>query len=245
MKTVWIWFIASLIATAAGGENQPERRPEDSTPLYLLPMYGHPDREKPDHLKKADEEFIKAATAEQTRAEASDYYAAKGWEFGGKGDYETAMKRFNQAWLLNPDSYKPYWGFGLILKQQANLPEAVTNFEKALSLMDKEDGTKHGLLLETAQTHMFLGVMTRTNSTDMTESAEHFSRANELFSEAITLRPQHAQVYDRWAESLYWQGDYETAWEMVEKARSLGHNFKPEFIDSLSKKMPEPKQDKL
>ncbi|HSR88426.1 MAG TPA: hypothetical protein VLL07_05690 [Pontiella sp.] len=203
-------------------------------------MYGYPNREKPDHLKKADEEFIKAVTANVSREEASDYYAAKGWEFGRKGDYDTAMKRFNQAWLLNPDSYKPYWGFGILLKQQANLPEAVTHFEKALSLMDKEEGTKPGLLIETAQTHMFLGVMTRTNSADKTESDGHFSRANELFSEAITLRPQHAQAYDRWANSLYWQGDYEKAWKMVEKARSLGHDFKPEFIDSLSRKMPEP-----
>jgi len=208
-------------------------------------MYGYPDREKPEHLKKTDEEFIKGVTAKVPREEASDYYAAKGWEFGSKGDYATAMMRFNQAWLLNPDSYKPYWGFGLVLKQQANLPEAVTHFEKALSLIDAENGKKRDLLTETAQTHMFLGVMTRTNSTDKTESVGHFSRANELFSEAITLRPKHAQAYDRWADSLYWEGDYAKAWKMVNIARSLGHDVKPEFIESLSRKMPEPKQDNL
>lgn len=238
-------MIAVLLATAVSGEDQTKHRNKDTTTLNLLPMYGYPDREKPDHLKMADKEFIKAATAKVTREEASDHFAAKGWEFGSKGDYATAMTRFNQAWLLNPDSYKPYWGFGILLKQQANLPEAVTHFEKALSLMDKEDGTKHGLLIETAQTHMFLGVMTRTNSTDKTESDGHFSRANALFNETRTQYPQDTSVPSLWAKSLYWEGDYAKAWEMVNIARSLGHDVKPEFIESLFRKMPEPKQDNL
>ena len=83
MKTICIWFIAVLLAASAAGEDQPEA----STPLNLLPMYGYPDREKPAHLKEIDEEFIKGVTAKVPREEASDYYAAKGWEFGRKGDY--------------------------------------------------------------------------------------------------------------------------------------------------------------
>ena len=230
-----------MLSASVVSSGQTEYLTEDSTPLNLLPMYGYPDREKPDYLKKSDKEFIKAATAEHTRGEASDHFAAKGWELGRKGDYATAMTRFNQAWLLNPDSYKPYWGFGIILKQQANLPEAVTHFEKALSLMDQDQSAKRDLLIETARTHMFLGVLTRTNSTDMTESDGHFSRANELFDETRTQYPQYTGVPSLWAQSLYWEGDYAKAWEMVHIARSLGHDCAPEFIDSLSRKMPEPK----
>jgi tetratricopeptide (TPR) repeat protein len=245
MKSSWLCFTALLIATTAISEDRTERLSDDSIPLCFLPMYGHPHREKPDHLKAADEKFITAVTAEYTREEASDHFAAIGWDYASTGDYETAMKRFNQAWLLNPDSYKPYLGFGLLLKQQANLPEAIIHLEKALSVIDEEDGIKQELLIETAQIHSFLGVMTRTNATDRTESVEHFSRANELFSEAQSSHPESARVLSLWAKSLHREGNYEKAWERVIKARSLGHEFKPEFIDSLSRKMPDTKQNDL
>jgi len=35
-----------------------------------------------------------------------------------EGNLDYAMRRYNQSWLLNPNNYQPYWGFGRILLQQ-------------------------------------------------------------------------------------------------------------------------------
>ena len=232
--------IMVVLMTAAIVVNGQTTRPADD--LSLLPMYGYPDREKPDHLKKSDAEFIKAMTAVATRKEAGRHFAVKGLEFWSKGDRDTAMRRFNQSWLLDPDGYIPHWGFGRALARRGEFAKAIPLYEKALFLID-EDNKKPMLLTDAGFVYSVSGFMIRTNVTDMTLSDKRFERANELFSQAALLSPDAVQVYDQWASSLYRQGNYAKAWEMVKKARGLGHRFRPDFIDSLSKEMPEPKMD--
>ena len=229
--------IMVALLTSAIVVNGQTNHPADD--LSLLPMYGYPDREKPDHLKKSDAEFIKAMTAAAPREEAGRHFALKGMEYWSKGDRDTAMRRFNQSWLLDPDGYIPYWGFGMILARRGEFSEAIPLYEKALLLID-EDKKKPMLLTDAGFVYSVSGLMTRTNAVDMTLSDKRFTRANELFSQAALMSPDAVQVYDQWASSLYWQGNYEKAWEMVRKARGLGHRFRPDFIDSLSQKMSKP-----
>ncbi|MBU2512161.1 hypothetical protein KJ966_12545 [bacterium] len=69
-------------------------------PINELPMYG--GVEKTPEQKKLDDEFIKTVTQQNgTREKASENVANLGWKYLRKGDQKTAMKRFNQAWLLN------------------------------------------------------------------------------------------------------------------------------------------------
>lgn len=234
MKKSWIMTVLAAVAITAGG--QTARPAED---LSLLPMYGYPDRAKPDHLKKSDEEFIKKVTESMTREEGGLRYALAGIECWRTGDRDTAMRRFNQSWLLDPDGYMPYWGFGQVMARRGAFAEALPLYEKALFLID-DDKKKPMLLTDAGFVYSVSGLMTRTNAVDMTLSDKRFARANELFSQAALLSPDAVQVYDQWASALYKQGNYEKAWEMVRKARGLGHRFRPDFIDALSKKMPEP-----
>ena len=72
--------------------------------------------------------------------------------------------------------------------------------------------------------------------------AMFFEKANSTLSEAINLDPKYGNAYRAWALSLYLEGNYKKAWEAVDQHRaSGGDSLSPDFIDSLSKKMPEPK----
>ena len=51
-----------------------------------------------------------------SREKASKEFAGKAWLEISKGHEANAMRRFNQAWLLNPKYYQPYWGFGVLLR---------------------------------------------------------------------------------------------------------------------------------
>ena len=91
--------------------------------ISLLPMYG--GVEKTEKQKQADEIYLKTMDANfNDRRAASESAAKAGWGFLRRGDWKTAMRRFNQAWLLNPDYYEAYGGFAVILDQQGNFQDA-------------------------------------------------------------------------------------------------------------------------
>ena len=67
----------------------------------LLPKYGNLPRA--DWQKAADNAYIKATNEEYhgDRTKASTDTVMRGWQYLAEGDLEDAMRRFNQAWLLN------------------------------------------------------------------------------------------------------------------------------------------------
>ena len=44
-----------------------------------------------------------------------------GWKYYCLNDMETAIKRFNQAWLFNPENPDVWWGFGMIQGGRAKI----------------------------------------------------------------------------------------------------------------------------
>ncbi len=55
-----------------------------------------------------------------------------GWTFYGRGDRSTAIKRFNQAWLLDADNQLALWGFAVISRDRGKLDDALRFYELAL-----------------------------------------------------------------------------------------------------------------
>ena len=71
-----------------------------SDPSDKLPMYGQPGIARPESLKKIDEDLIRDATFRfGNRQAASRALAEQGWASVRKGILDTAMRRFNEAWL--------------------------------------------------------------------------------------------------------------------------------------------------
>src|SRR5689334_1911909 len=78
----------------------------------LKPMFGDKCT-KSGSLKKADAKFIKTEVKRYgTPDSAANVYVAMAWSHFYRKDPETAMKRFNQAWLLNRNEPGVYFGFG-------------------------------------------------------------------------------------------------------------------------------------
>ncbi len=98
------------------------------------------------------------------------------------------MRRLNQSWLLDPDYYVPYWGFGVLLNRQNKRTEATTHFDKAITLIDDSDIDKPRLLADAAMTYVAQGRDIRT--TDNAKSEEFFEKANTLANEVFRLDPQ-------------------------------------------------------
>lgn len=100
-------------------------------PINELPMYGH--REKTPDQKLADRQYIETMTSDgRSRSDAAESAAKLGWNTYYAGDCAQAMRRFNQAWLLDHDNQLALWGFAVIALERDNIAEAVKYFEMAL-----------------------------------------------------------------------------------------------------------------
>ncbi len=221
---IYIFIVTTVFSCASGGSG---------TRIDNIPMYGQPEVERPASLKKADEDFIKKASSGfSSREEASQAWWAVGEEFMSQGNFDYAMRRYNQSWLLDPKNYQPYWGFARILLEQDKIDESIKHLEKAESLVD-DPYQKVALLSDLGTAYTYKGE----------QSKSYFTKANNKFKESSELDPKYPDVWRRWAYSLYKQDDYSGAWEKVKKAESLNARPFPEiFILNLKSKMPRPQK---
>jgi tetratricopeptide (TPR) repeat protein len=205
-----------------------------------LPMFGQPKIARSESLKQADESFIRDATFRyKTRQAASSAFTTQGWSAARSGQLDVAMRRFNQAWLLNPKNYGPFWGFGAVLSQRGKLTEALEHLETARQLID--DPTQRvALLCDLGTVHSEYAV--RLPAERQLERAQQFVLANSRFTESLENDPKFAPSWREWAISLYDQERYSEAWVKVKQAReNRAEPFPPDFLTKLSAKMPEPK----
>jgi Tfp pilus assembly protein PilF len=104
-------------------------------PNNEIPMYGGGGPYPPD-VAAANEEFL-AAIAQRglTRPQGSDNMVQLGWRYYfERQDVTTAMKRFNQAWLLDPDNGDAFDGFAvLIMARDHDAAQADSLFQQGLA----------------------------------------------------------------------------------------------------------------
>jgi len=100
-------------------------------PINELPMYGH--IQKTADQKRADKRYIKYMTeGGRSREAAADYAARDGWNMFYRRDCSTAIKRFNQAWLLDPKNRPALWGFAVISMDRGQIEEAIRYYWMAI-----------------------------------------------------------------------------------------------------------------
>lgn len=108
---IWSTLMALLLlATGAAAKDYP---------VNELPLYG--GITKSPAMVEADQKFVDAVLQQGfTRAKGSDKAVQSGWESFRKGDLATAIKRFNQAWLLDPDNGDAFHGFAVVVMARDN-----------------------------------------------------------------------------------------------------------------------------
>ena len=152
---------------------------------------------------------------------------------------DVAMRRFNEAWLLNPKNYQASWGFGAVLSEQGKLAEAIEQLETARELID-DPKQRVALLSDLGAVHSAYGV--RLSADNQLDRAQHFVIANNRFAESLEIDPNYARSWREWAFSLYEQERYSEAWLRAKRAMELNSEpFPPGFLDALKKKVPEAK----
>ena len=202
---------------------------QESEGINTVPMYG--GRPK----VPADQEFIETATKEAGSKEiASQQYVELGRNYLDTGHPKTAMKRFNQAWLLNPNNADVFLGFGSVALAQRDADGAIDMFNRAITL-----NPQYGkAMCLSCVAHLVkaskIGLASPTASPYIHKSAQ-------LCEAGSVIEPQQELCYSTWATALFLQNQYAQAWDKVRKARALGgKTLSADFLKELSGAMPEP-----
>ena len=105
----WIILIAAGLSSCLNAQ-QPDNK---------KPMYGEVPKNK--HYKKIDEDFKKRVLVQFGSIDSAvQVHIDFAWNYFYNNDLETAMKRFNQAWLLNSEFPDSYFGFAALMDMQNN-----------------------------------------------------------------------------------------------------------------------------
>jgi len=195
--------------------------------MNLLPKYG--SQPKSDALKASDAVFISGMDEEYhgDRAKASMYMAMRGWQFLAAGDFDTAMRRFNQAWLLNHSNGTALWGMGAYEAHSGKLDESLKLFAEAEPLI----GDQINFSVDYAKTMGLAGV-----------SLKNDPMLKDAFARFYQKAPDNVLNLQNWAITLYGKGNYSEAWAKVKLAEATPNKnqLDPRFIADLQSHMPRP-----
>ena len=206
-------------------------------------MYGGLPRTSQE--KSADEAFIAEMDKLGSRETAIKKMLQFGQEFYNKGDFKAAIRRFNQAWLLDSNNKEVFFNFAIVMDAEGKFDEAIKFYKKALELMPEDANTMCNLAT----------VLAKKAKNEMSKATDPSQRekAKQDFNDALAMYANAAQAatndfdkgmnYYQWAIALFVDGNYSEAWAKVKLCRKYGSDFiRPEFIKELSEAMPEPEE---
>jgi tetratricopeptide (TPR) repeat protein len=224
--------IGSMLAFTWNGQ---DIKDASKTPRNELPMYG--GFEKNQKQKEADELFIRDIVSKAgSREKGSEEVAKTGWTYFYKDDLSTAMKRFNQAWLLDQKNPASYWGFGVVLANKNKYQQARVMLEKAYELAP--DNAR--LITDMAHHYSLMGRGYMIDRNSIYEGM--LKKADALFLKASQLEPDYVLIYINWAVNNYYHSDYKEAWDNIAQVRKHGgeQSLNPDFLKALQDAMPDP-----
>ncbi|WP_347157003.1 tetratricopeptide repeat protein [Pontibacter chitinilyticus] len=228
MKRVLVATLAFVFATTLGfAQEQPAPQQAPASPT-VLPMFGK--QPKTEKQQRQDEKFLSSCDKSFTnRQEASKFFMERGWEYFNEGQVDTAMYRFNLAWLLNPDNKDTYWAFGLVTARKGQPEEAITLYEKALQY----DPNNSLLLSDLGASYL--------EAYKQKEKKKTLKKAQEYLSKSISSDSSNAYALYSESKAKYYEKEYADAWNYLHKSRSLNLALIDyEYIAELLTKMPDP-----
>lgn len=202
---------------------------ETVSTLRIMPLFG--ERAKSGEQIEFEINFLNDCDQNfGNRPEASQFFAARGWDYLGESQLDTAAYRFNLAWLLNNKNVDAYWGLGVVCYQQNKLDQAIRMLSKGLALAD----TNTVLMTDLATVELM--------QYQVKKDPKHLTEAEYHLTKAITILPDNATAHMKMALLQYTKADYGQAWEHVHQARRLDFSaIDLSLLSDLSAKQPDPK----
>ncbi|GAB3501280.1 hypothetical protein GCM10027341_27970 [Spirosoma knui] len=196
--------------------------------INVLPLFG----ERPKTVDQIDQEIHFLNDCDRnfaSRSEASDFFAARGWDYVGDGQLDTAAHRFNLSWLLNDRNADAYWGLGVVSYQKNQLPTAIRMLRKGVEIADS-----NATLITDLATLEIKHFQEKQNIDDLAQAETHLHRA-------VAINPSGG-AFQKLSLVYYLKADYPKAWAYFHQARNLDFSILDfGYLNDLMAKHPDPK----
>lgn len=150
--------------------------------INLIPMFGR--LKKCEEQLKADKEFIaQCDNYYKNRNEATQHHVDMGWELFYKNQLDSAMMRFNQAWLLDSTNADVHWAFGNILVTQHKFKESIPFFIRSIEINPNNPKVYEGISSSYGQ--LFFE----------TKDIEYLNLTIESLKNAIRINPDNVKAF--------------------------------------------------
>ncbi|WP_214070790.1 tetratricopeptide repeat protein [Mucilaginibacter sp. dw_454] len=224
MKNVLVFFLCLMAFPSIAQQlTYTQFKQDASSAINLQPEYGGLAKTK--EQTEEDNTFIKAALSQYpTRLKASAHMVELGFKYLYQGDIETAMKRFNQAWLLEPKNENVYWGYGAVYFTFGDNDEALRQLDKGLTINPESSN----LLTDkaTIYTSYFFG----------TKEMHYLDDAINLFIKSYNIDPNNQNTLFKLSAAYFYKQDCTNAKRYYDECMKLGGQPIPKgYSDDLQK----------
>jgi len=133
-----------------------------------------------------------------------------GWQYFNKGDYDTAMRRFQMAVRHDPNYAPGYYGIAYVYSAQGNFDEAINYYR---------------LTLEHDQTYPY----TFANLGYALLQKKKFEEGLKMLDKALKLKPDCGEAHLSYANYYAYKKQWNKAQESANKAVKYGQMIHPEL----------------
>ncbi len=221
---------------------------EKNIPENEIPMYGYVS------IDNSPEKYLPRIVLDGEDKK----YALKGavqlaWKYFYEEDYKTSIKRFNQAWMIDPACAEVYYGFGVLLSLEGKRDEAEKFYKKTIDLDSHHPMAMANLarVYKDIAYELYIkkGILKLDEEIEekLNVVLELYEKANQNIGNKTDFRLDSVEndrsyIYYQWAIALAFHGEFDLAWEKIELCREHGgsHLIEQGFIEELSNSMPEP-----
>ncbi|WP_019946859.1 tetratricopeptide repeat protein [Hymenobacter aerophilus] len=142
-----------------------------------------------------------------SRAEASQFFSRKGYEYLAESQRDTAAYRFNLAWVLDPNNAEAYHGLGVVASANPTPEQSIELLEKGLALAP----TNSSLLADLGTSYLI--------RYEQGKKKKDLKTGTELLQKATTQDATNAGAWQQLARAYYYQEQYAQAWDAVHKGQ--------------------------
>ncbi|WP_182246326.1 tetratricopeptide repeat protein [Cellulophaga baltica] len=174
MKPILFLFVSLFLHSCAHTDC-----PED---IHSLPKYGN--LKKCAEQLRIDAQFLRECDQiYPSRALAAVHHIDLAWDLFDAHQIDDAMKRFNQAWLLDKSNADIYWGYGNLMGQQGHFEQSLAFFDESIQL------NAHNAKVWESKAVSYCQLFFKTKELETLEKAISCSK------KSLTIDPENPRVY--------------------------------------------------
>ena len=182
--------------------------------ISLLPEYGADDKTEQQVGIKSEKDVLRYY--EGDRIEAGKKMVELGFiDLYEKGDFVSAMRRFNQAFLLHKDNADIYYGFGTIYFNLGAFKEARLQYDKGLKI-----DPNHSKILSDYGT-TYLGDYYDAFPVNKYRALENLVMASNYLDRSLSADGQNSSTVYRLSVVNMYLGNCGRATSLLERAKAM------------------------